>query len=40
MTGEKGKGISGKPLHYKGSRFHRVIPGFMCVAAQCEPSPV
>ena len=23
-------GTSGKPLHYKGSRFHRVIPGFMC----------
>merc|ERR1719419_631371 len=29
-TGEKGNGISGKPLHYKGSVFHRVIPGFMC----------
>ncbi|CAL1127131.1 unnamed protein product [Cladocopium goreaui] len=29
-TGEKGKGRSGKPLHYKGSAFHRVIPGFMC----------
>jgi peptidylprolyl isomerase len=29
-TGEKGKGTSGKPLHYKGSIFHRVIPGFMC----------
>ena len=28
-TGEKGKGTSGKPLHYKGSAFHRVIPGFM-----------
>jgi len=28
-TGEKGKGGSGKPLHYKGSKFHRVIPGFM-----------
>ena len=29
-TGEKGKGKSGKPLHYKGSVFHRIIPGFMC----------
>jgi len=29
-TGEKGTGRSGKPLHYKGSVFHRVIPGFMC----------
>merc|ERR1719251_306111 len=29
-TGEKGKGSSGKPLHFKGSKFHRIIPGFMC----------
>ncbi len=28
-TGEKGVGKSGRPLHYKGSPFHRVIPGFM-----------
>jgi len=28
-TGEKGVGKAGKPLHYKGSKFHRVIPKFM-----------
>ena len=27
-TGEKGIGEKGKPLHYKGSIFHRIIPGF------------
>lgn len=30
-TGEKGiDEKSGKPLHYKGTIFHRVIPNFMC----------
>ena len=28
-TGENGVGKSGKPLHYKGSIFHRIIPNFM-----------
>ena len=28
-TGENGVGKSGKPLHYKGSKFHRIIPNFM-----------
>ena len=28
-TGEKGTGLSGKPLHFKGSKFHRIIDGFM-----------
>ena len=27
--GNSGVGNSGKPLHYKGSKFHRIIPGFM-----------
>merc|ERR1712166_1185571 len=31
-TGEKGTGGSGKPLHFKGSAFHRVITQFMCQA--------
>mmetsp|Transcript_20488 Transcript_20488/g.44715 ORF Transcript_20488/g.44715 Transcript_20488/m.44715 type:complete len:285 (+) Transcript_20488:74-928(+) len=29
-TGERGVGKAGKALHYKGSAFHRIIPGFMC----------
>ena len=28
-TGEKGLGNAGKALHFKGSHFHRIIPGFM-----------
>lgn len=28
-TGEKGMGKSGRPLHFKGSGFHRVITEFM-----------
>ena len=28
-TGERGNGASGKPLHFKGSKFHRIIPNFM-----------
>jgi peptidylprolyl isomerase len=28
-TGEAGAGAKGKALHYKGTRFHRIIPGFM-----------
>ncbi|CAL9190594.1 unnamed protein product [Musa hybrid cultivar] len=29
-TGERGVERSGKPLHYKGTRFLRVTPGLMC----------
>jgi peptidylprolyl isomerase len=28
-TGERGVGQQSKPLHFKGSVFHRMIPGFM-----------
>ncbi|VVB05816.1 unnamed protein product [Arabis nemorensis] len=28
-TGEKGVGSMGKPLYFKGSSFHRIIPSFM-----------
>ena len=28
-VGDKGIGSKGKPMHYKGSVFHRIIPGFM-----------
>ena len=29
FAGKKGKSRSGKLLYYKGTTFHRVIPGFM-----------
>ena len=30
ILGEKGLGkVTGKPLHYKGSPFHRVVKDFM-----------
>lgn len=30
MTGEKGSGqVTGKPLHYKGTKIHRVVKDFI-----------
>ena len=30
-AGDTGKkAATGQPLHFKGSKFHRIIPGFMC----------
>lgn len=29
FAGERGKGASGKNLHYKGTPFHRIISGFV-----------
>ena len=34
-TGEKGMGASGKPLHFEGSGFHRIIPNFMIQVSLC-----
>ncbi|CAE8611844.1 unnamed protein product [Polarella glacialis] len=31
-TGERGQGLLGKPLHYKGTVFTRVLPGILCQA--------
>ena len=35
-TGDRGIGKCGKPLHYKNSFFHRVIPGFMAQGGDFE----
>lgn len=29
-TGEREMGQSGRPLHFRGCAFHRIIPNFMC----------
>jgi hypothetical protein len=35
LAGEKGVGKAGKPLHFKGSTFHRVIPQVRDEGAFC-----
>merc|ERR1712060_357763 len=36
-NGERGTGLITKmPLHFKGSKFHRVIPGFMAQGGDFE----
>lgn len=36
-TGEKGVGKSGKPLHFKGCKFHRIIKDFMLQGGEAMP---
>lgn len=33
--GLQGTGELGLPLHYKGSKLHRIIPGFMAQVPPC-----
>ena len=35
-TGTAGLSNSGKPLHYKGTVFHRILPGFMAQSGDFE----
>ena len=35
-TGEKGTGASGKPLHYKGSTFHRISESAITLVCDCK----
>jgi hypothetical protein len=39
-TGEKGVGASGKPLHYEGSGFHRVIKGCGEISRMLHSQPM
>jgi cyclophilin family peptidyl-prolyl cis-trans isomerase len=43
-TGEKGTGASGKPLHYKGSTFHRIsesaTSSLLCAICKCGANDV
>ena len=35
-TGEEGAGEAGVPLWYKGTLFHRIVPGFMVQVCACH----
>lgn len=35
-TGEAGTGTNGQPLHYKGSKFFRIIPNFLAQGGDME----
>ena len=39
-TGERGRGKKGRPLHFKSTIFHRIIPQFMCQGGARRAAPL